>query len=79
VFAALLLRGEERVNEKLLPLRLALSEDDVATVCRRVARRSCERSRAFLQEWHELLSGDATARQRAHIAASLVVGQSRVA
>ncbi len=79
VFAALLLRGEERVNEKLLPLRLTLSEDDVATVCRRVARRSCERSRAFLQEWHELLAGEAMAQQRAHIAASLAVEQPKVA
>jgi len=55
VFAALLALSDEGINERLLPLRLALSADDVATVCRRAARRPCERSRAFLWEWHELL------------------------
>jgi hypothetical protein len=58
VFAALLALGADGVNERLLPLRLALSEEEVATVCRRAARKPCERSRAFLHEWHELL-GDA--------------------
>jgi hypothetical protein len=59
VFAALLALGDDGINQRLLPLRLALSADDVATVCRRAARRSCERSRAFLDEWHELLFGEA--------------------
>jgi hypothetical protein len=79
VFAALLALGDERVNERLNPLRLALSADDVGTVCRRAARRSCESSRAFLQEWHELLFGEATAREREHIAASLGFRQAQVA
>jgi hypothetical protein len=59
VFAALLSLGDDGINERLLPLRLTLSADDVATVCRRAARRPCERSRAFLHEWHELLGADA--------------------
>jgi hypothetical protein len=61
VFAALLLRGDDRINEKLLPLRLTLSADDVATVCRRAACEPCERSRAFLREWHDLVSAEVTA------------------
>ena len=81
VFAALLALGDVGVNERLLPLRLALSVDDVATVCRRATRRSCERSRAFLQEWHELLSGESTGRERerAQVAAMLGIGDARVA
>lgn len=71
VFAALLLRGDEAINEHLLPLRLTLSAEDVATICRRAARRPCERSRRFLREWHELLSGDAAAGARRHIACVL--------
>ena len=79
VFAALLALGDDGINERLLPLRLALSADEVATVCRRAARRSCERSRAFLHEWHNLLFGDATAREREHVAATLGIGRARVA
>ncbi len=79
VFAALLALGDDGINERLLPLRLALSADEVATVCRRAARRSCERSRAFLNEWHELLFGEATALERGHVAASLGIGQAQVA
>ena len=79
VFAALLSLGDDGINERLLPLRLALSTDDVATVCRRAARRSCERSQAFLHEWHELLFGEATALEREHVAESLGIGQARVA
>jgi len=79
VFAALLALGDERINERLLPLRLALSVDDVATVCRRAARGHCERSRAFLHEWHELLSGESAEHARAHIAATLGMDDARVA
>lgn len=79
VFAALLALGDDSVNERLLPLRLALSVDEVATVCRRAARRPCERSREFLHEWHELLSGESTERQRAYVAATLGVDDARVA
>jgi hypothetical protein len=59
VFAALLALGDEGINERLNPLRLALSAEDVATVCRRAAHKPCERSRAFLREWHELLGDGA--------------------
>ncbi len=79
VFAALLALGDDGINERLLPLRLALSADDVATVCRRAARRSCERSRAFLHEWHELLFGEGMACEREQVAASLGFGQAQVA
>jgi hypothetical protein len=79
VFAALLALGDAGVNEHLRSLRLALSVDDVATVCRRAGRRSCERSRAFLHEWHELLSGESTGRERAQVAAMLGIGDARVA
>jgi hypothetical protein len=79
VFAALLSLGDDGINERLIPLRLALSTDDVATVCRRAARRSCERSRAFLHEWHELLFGEATERERELVAASLCMGEAKVA
>ncbi len=79
VFAALLTLGDERINERLLPLRLALSVEEVAIVCRRATRRPCERSRAFLHEWHELLSGESTKRERAHVAATLGIADARVA
>ena len=79
VFAALLALGDDGINERLLSLRLALSADDVATVCRRAARRSCERSRAFLHEWHELLFGEGMACEREQVAASLGFGQAQVA
>lgn len=79
VFAALLALGDDGINERLIPLRLALSADDVATVCRRAARRPCERSRAFLHEWHELLFGEGAALEREHVAASLGIGQAQVA
>jgi len=79
VFAALLALGDDGINERLLPLRLALSADDVATVCRRAARRPCERSRAFLHEWHELLFGEGAALERGHVAASLGINQAQVA
>jgi hypothetical protein len=79
VFAALLALGDDGINERLIPLRLALSADDVATVCRRAARRPCERSRAFLREWHELLFGEGAALEREHVAATLGIGQAQVA
>jgi hypothetical protein len=79
VFAALLALGDDGINERLIPLRLALSADDVATVCRRAARRPCERSRAFLREWHELLSGEGATLEREHVAASLGIAQAQVA
>jgi hypothetical protein len=71
VFAALLALGDEGVNERLLPLRLALSAEEVSTVCRRAARRPCERSRAFLQEWHELLGEAALDPGRRHLSGVL--------
>jgi hypothetical protein len=71
VFAALLTLGDEGVNERLLPLRLALSPEDVATVCRRAARKPCERSRAFLHEWHELLGEGALDPGRRHLSGVL--------
>jgi hypothetical protein len=72
VFAALLALGDDGVNERLLPLRLALSEEEVATVCRRAARKPCERSRAFLHEWHELL-GDAAPDAGRHYLSGVLV------
>ena len=71
VFAALLARGDEAVNSHLRRLRLGLSADEVATVCRHASRRHCEWTQAFLCEWHELLDGEATAPARACLAASL--------
>ena len=79
VFAALLSLGDDGINERLLPLRLALSTEDVATVCRRAGRRSCARSQAFLREWHELLFGETAALEREHVAASLGIGRAQVA
>lgn len=78
VFAALLSRGDDDINSRLLPLRLALSADEIATVCRRAAGKPCESSRAFLREWHELLAGDATVLERGHIAASLGLHESQL-
>jgi hypothetical protein len=72
VFAALLALGDDGVNERLLPLRLALSEEEVATVCRRAARKPCERSRAFLHEWHELLGEAALDAGRHYLSGVLV-------
>ena len=55
VFAALLAAGDARINARLVPLRLTLGQEDVATVCRRVDHDSRRPTRRFLQEWTELL------------------------
>jgi hypothetical protein len=55
VFAALLARGDSRVNARLLPLRLTLGQEEVSTVCRRVDQDMRRPTRKFLREWAELL------------------------
>ncbi len=55
VFAAVLGRGDPALNERLAPLRLTLSADEVATVGRRAALRSCPHARQFLSDWLDLL------------------------
>jgi hypothetical protein len=74
VFAAILGRGDPALNERLSPLRLTLSADDVATVARRAAGRPCAHSRQFLREWLELLSGEGAWPEREHLAAALGEG-----
>lgn len=71
VFAALLARGDEALNDRLQRLRLLLSADDVETVCRCAGGRPCPRTRAFLGEWLDLLDGEATARERSCLAGTL--------
>lgn len=71
VFAALLSLGDEGVNEQLAGLRLTLGADEVATVCRNVAPRRCERTSAFLAHWLDLLSGGSASREGELIAAAL--------
>jgi hypothetical protein len=78
VFAALLARGDEGLNEGLQRLRLLLSADDVEAVCRR-ASGCCPRTRAFLGDWLDLLDGEASAaRERASLAGALA-SRARVA
>lgn len=55
VFAALLAKGDPRINDRLLPLRLTLGQEDVSTVCRRVDHDARRPTRKFLREWTELL------------------------
>jgi hypothetical protein len=57
VFAALLAAGDPRINARLLPLRLTLGTEDVATVSRRVDHDARRPTRKFLREWTELLGG----------------------
>lgn len=78
VFAAMLARGDEALNDRLQRLRLLLSAADVETVCRCAGDLSCPRTRAFLGEWLELLDGEATARERSCLAGALE-GRARVA
>lgn len=56
VFAALLGLGDESVDAALAGLRLSLDPHEAERVFRRVARRACGRTRAFLQAWRELLA-----------------------
>jgi hypothetical protein len=72
VFSALLALGDEGINQRLIPLRLALTADDVATVCRRASHEPCSRSLAFLREWHELLGEGALDPERRHLSGVLV-------
>ena len=55
VFAALLAKGDPRINDRLLPLRLTLGQEEVSTVRRRVDRDARRPTRKFLREWAELL------------------------
>ena len=55
VFSALLSIGDERVLEALLPLRSALSSDEVAAVRRRMGSDCPAAARAFLESWVALL------------------------
>jgi hypothetical protein len=55
VFAALLAAGDPRINARLLPLRLTLGTEDVATVSRRVDHDARRPTRKFLRGWDELL------------------------
>ncbi|MFO1406695.1 MAG: hypothetical protein U1F08_04070 [Steroidobacteraceae bacterium] len=71
VFAALLSRGDEALNARLPGLRLALAADEVATVCRHVARRRCDAAQAFLRDWHRLLGEGADTGAREALARSL--------
>jgi hypothetical protein len=77
VFAALLARGDPRINARLLPLRLTLGQDEVATVCRRVDQDARRPTRKFLREWAELLGEvdqDAGASSPVASISSVVVG-----
>lgn len=60
VFAAILGRGDPALNERLAPLRLTLSADEVATVGRRAALRPSPHSRQFLRDWLDLLDDGET-------------------
>ena len=71
VFAALLARGDDGLNDRLQRLRLLLSADDVETVCRCAGGRPCPRTRAFLGEWLNLLDGESTARERSCLAGTI--------
>jgi hypothetical protein len=71
VFAALLSRGDESLNERLRGLRLCFAEREVETVCRHVARRRSAAAQAFLRDWHLLVQDDGEAGVRDCLARSL--------
>ena len=71
VFAALLSRGDESLNERLRGLRLGFVGDEVETVCRHVERRRSVAARELLGDWHQLLQDDADAGVRDRLARSL--------
>lgn len=54
-FAALLTRGDAAINDALAGLRLGLAHDEIATVCGRAVLHPCEATRAFLDDWRQLL------------------------
>jgi hypothetical protein len=58
VFAALLSLGDAAVNGKLAPHRLALSADEISTICRRSAADARKPTKEFLRNWLELLTGE---------------------
>ena len=73
VFAALLSLGDKAVNESLAGLRLGLSADEVATVCRLAAATPCSATRGFLRSWLELLGAEGPAPERAHLSRALAL------
>lgn len=73
VFAALLETGDAVVHERLAALRLSLSSEEVAVVCRQLPPSPAKSIVAFLHEWAELIEGaDDPALSHQH---DLVAGQ----
>ena len=75
VFAALLETGDAAVHERLAALRLSLSSEEVAVVCRQLCPVPAKPVVAFLHEWAELVEGaddPALARQHELVAGQLV-------
>jgi len=73
VFTALLGTGDAVVHERLAALRLSLSADEVAVVCRQLPLAPAKSIVQFLHEWAELIEGaDDPALSHQH---DLVAGQ----
>ena len=72
VFAALLATGDAVALERLAALRLSLTAEEVAVVCRQLPPSPAKSTVAFLHEWAELVEGsDGPTLSRHH---ELVVG-----
>lgn len=54
-FAALLSLGDADVDERLLPLRLGLAEDEFRRVAQVLAARGISHAQGFLDDWQQLL------------------------
>lgn len=69
VFSALLHACGPVVNERLASLRLMLTEDEIATICRRLPANPGRIALRFLRAWRELLEGcdDAALRRQSEL------------
>jgi hypothetical protein len=73
VFAALLSLGDKAVDESLAGLRLGLSAEEVATVCRLATATRGAATREFLRSWLELLGAVGPTPERAHLSRALAL------
>ena len=77
VFSALLGIGDSSIDERLAALRLTLSAEEVATVCRHLPAEPGRATIRFLCQWVELLEGSSdTTLRRQHELISTALDES---
>ena len=76
VFGALLALEDERIDERLRALRLALSTTEVETASRVIGSGPGQRTTAFLEDWLTLIADSPLQRERRLLSALLESGRS---